>query len=336
MTRHTAARIVIVALVPVLVATVLALFADLAWFLELFAHFRVQYLAAQAVAILLLAGLGRWRWMLVVAATALPNLWFVAPYLPGLVRPAPAMTANPAAVPGGESISLVALNLHYTNTRYATVREYLRGRSADLLVLSELTPAWTQALEGLGGTYPHKFLQPSADAWGLGIYSRFPIEQAARLDLVKGASAQVRVRLATPAGPVELYGVHLASPTRSGRAALRNRQLESLGDHLHRADPAIPRIVTGDFNLTPYSPYFGRLLEAAGLRDAGRLQGLRWTWPILGPLLGPTMAPALGLPLSIPIDHVLVNAGVLPGRVAAGPDVGSDHRPIEVRVTVVR
>ncbi|MCO1498264.1 hypothetical protein, partial [Limosilactobacillus reuteri] len=69
-----------------------------------------------------------------------------------------------------------------------------------------------------------------------------------------------------PGGPVEVYAVHLASPPRPSRAAQRNTQLRRLADRIAAADPALPRIVAGDLNITPYSPYFGDLLRDAGLR----------------------------------------------------------------------
>jgi endonuclease/exonuclease/phosphatase (EEP) superfamily protein YafD len=74
-------------------------------------------------------------------------------------------------------------------------------------------------------------------------------------------------------------------------------------------------LLMGDFNATPWSAVFRRLLRA-GFRRAGA--GLSPTWPsILGPF-------------GIPIDHVLMHGPIEARSVEVGPDVGSDHRPLLV------
>jgi endonuclease/exonuclease/phosphatase family metal-dependent hydrolase len=116
---------------------------------------------------------------------------------------------------------------------------------------------------------------------------------------------------------LDVYAIHLASPPSRRQAAQRIRQLDALGALLRDADPAVPLVVAGDFNLTPFSPYFGDLLQPTGLRDARRPFGLHATWP------------AWPLPLWIPIDHCLVGARTRAVRVATGPTTGSDHWPLE-------
>ena len=77
-------------------------------------------------------------------------------------------------------------------------------------------------------------------------------------------------------------------------------------------------ILLGDLNLTPYAPAFARLVAESGLRDAFAGEAWRPTWQ------------AGFWPLALPIDHVLVpRRGCITGH-EIGPDVGSDHRPLQV------
>jgi endonuclease/exonuclease/phosphatase family metal-dependent hydrolase len=78
--------------------------------------------------------------------------------------------------------------------------------------------------------------------------------------------------------------------------------------------------VVGDFNLSPDSPAFGRLLGQSGLRDA--LAGPRWqpTW-----LTG-------FWPLALRIDHILLSNGVCVEGSSVAESIGSDHRPVTARL----
>ena len=75
-------------------------------------------------------------------------------------------------------------------------------------------------------------------------------------------------------------------------------------------------IVAGDFNTTPWSPYFRDLVAAAGLRNAAEGHGYVGTWP------------AWFWPALIPIDHVLLKGPLVATSVRRGPAIGSDHFPI--------
>jgi endonuclease/exonuclease/phosphatase (EEP) superfamily protein YafD len=79
-------------------------------------------------------------------------------------------------------------------------------------------------------------------------------------------------------------------------------------------------VVVGDFNLTPYSPYFAAFARASGLQPARGAALAASTWPGMLATWG----------LGIPIDHVFVssNANVVAHEV--GPDLGSDHLPVAV------
>lgn len=294
-------------------ASALATAARHHWVAELFSHFRLHYLLAQIPLAVLLPAWGEWPWAIVAILSAAPNLRAVVPYLPGLVRHPPD-TASAGAI---RPCTLVAANLLYNQNDPRSMRDYLRDCSPDLLILAEFTPGWRAALAALEQDYPWHVLRPRSGAWGIAVYSRYPVAEAGDLDLGDDRSSHLRVRVVLPAGLVELYAVHLASPLTGPRAAQRNRQLEALSARVAASDPALPKIVAGDLNLTPWSPHFTRLLSDAGLRDARRPYGPHATWPV-----------ALG-PLGIPIDHCLAGPGMRVSRVRAGTRAGSDHFPLE-------
>lgn len=294
--------------------TLLSFGARTSWLLELTTHFRLQLAAASLLLTALLLWRRRRAAALVLAAAAAVNGVPVAPYLAGgAVAALPHAAASSGA--GGGGLTLLSVNVRWSNHRYGNLLRILAARDADLVVVVELTPDWRRALASLDARYPYRLLAPRRDPYGVGMWSRYPLEaREIRLD----ATAAIDARVATPEGTIRVVGVHLRSPTNGRKAAERNRALADLTTLTRGA--RLPLVVVGDFNATPYSPYFSTWLSAAALRDAHA--GLDITWPTFLPILG------------IPIDHCVVNSKLGIADFRRLPPFGSDHYPILCRVTL--
>ena len=291
-------------------ATVLALFSRWHWLAELFSHFRLYYLLAQAVLIMVFLNTRRYLWLALTILLAVPNAWYVAPYLLPLLPGQTSVLADSARP------QVVVVNLSYRNSDHQRLLDYVNEQRPELLVLSEYTKVWDAALAGALSGYPYSLRRPRLDQFGMAVFSRQPFIEAAALDLGSGQAENIRVRARLGGREISLFAVHLYPPTSPERAARRLRQLERLAGEV-RAAPA-PRLVTGDLNLTPFSPHFRQLLDRSGLLDARQAQGLHVTWP------------SLPLPLWIPIDHALADPGSGVSDVRIGPAIGSDHYPLEI------
>lgn len=305
--RRVARPLVWVIFATVSLASVLALAGDWNWFADLFTHFRLYYLLAQGLLVIVFLNTRRYLWLAVTLLLALPNAWYVGPYL------VPLFTAtdqrSESATP-----QVVTLNLSFRNRDPAAAIDYLQQMRPETVVFSEYTQAWHAALEPALDDWPYRVLRPRSTPFGMAIYSREPLGKAEFLDL--GVPNVENLRVELPGRGLDLYAVHLLPPVSPQLARGRNLQLDTLSRLMSRSTQ--PRLLTGDLNLTPFSPYFERLLNGAGLVDARRSQGLHVTWP------------AVPAPLWIAIDHVLADpaAGVVDVR--TGPDIGSDHFPLEI------
>jgi endonuclease/exonuclease/phosphatase (EEP) superfamily protein YafD len=294
--------------------SLLPLAARFSYAAEMASHFRLQYLALLTLLAVPLVLLRRRYWSIAVGVAMAVSFAPMAGYWLGVMTPAePAHAVENGDGDGARRLRVMTANLEARGHPPAKLTEIVRRQQPDVLVLTEFTPRWERNLEPFDELFAYRYEMARRDPWGLAVFSRHEIVSAEQLDLGESKAIEARVRM--PDGEiVTVIGVHLRSPTGRGRAAARNRQLELLA--AHRASVAGPLVVTGDFNIKPYSPYFRDWLSATGLTDARRGFGLDVSWPTFLPVLG------------IPIDHCAVSGHFHVTDHRKLPAFGSDHYPI--------
>ena len=109
------------------------------------------------------------------------------------------------------------------------------------------------------------------------------------------------------------------SPTTSDRTARRDEALHAAAKW-SRAHSG-RRVVMGDFNTTPWSSSFRRLLRDGQLFDSLSGFGLQVSWP------------ESNVSLRIPIDHAVLGPALAATDRGTGPSFGSQHRSLHVTVT---
>jgi endonuclease/exonuclease/phosphatase (EEP) superfamily protein YafD len=290
------------------IAAVMPLGARVWWGFELASHFRVQYVVLDVLLLVAFAWRRRWLWAGALAACAAWSALVVAPYLPF----GPSAAAAPSAAAVGATIKLLSANVFFHNHATGKLLQIVREESPDIVLLVEYTPEWSAKVDELRRAYPHRLEGPGTGAYGIALFSRFPVDSIEPFAL--GTTTAIEAHVRTPSGPLTLFGVHLRSPSAPRRAASRNRQLELLAARLATVKGSVA--VMGDFNVTPYSPYYTDFLERTGLTDTRRGRTLSPSWPAYFPVIG------------IPIDHCIVSRDlhVVAHRGLGG--FGSDHYPI--------
>ena len=289
----------------VCLATVAATFGRFHWFLELFTHFRVQYLLS-----LLIAALG-----LRLTRQRLPALLCLLFALPNLVAVG-SLYIRPTPQPENHSTPLraVLVNVNTQLGNPALVRDMLAATDPDLVVLEEINTAWLRVLEPTLNAFPHRCLELREDNFGIGLFSRLPLLKQQILIVGDAGVPTLVVQLATTP-PLTVIATHPLPPGRATYARLRNQQLQRLPSLI---DNAVPLLLLGDLNVSPWSPHFRQLIKASGLRDSARGFGVQATWPATSRLL------------RIPLDHCLHSASIAILDRHLGPHVGSDHLPLIV------
>jgi endonuclease/exonuclease/phosphatase (EEP) superfamily protein YafD len=298
-------RSVVVLSVLALLASACVLLARTWWFFELFSHFRVQLLAGLLVLLLT---------ALVLRRRAMAVALGIATLIAGLPIRDYVVPMNHGEASQRAEIRIITANVLVANRDPAGLLDVLQSGDPDVFVIVEFTDRFADALKVLEDTYPHAVLAPARGAFGIALYSRWPLRNQHVFELA-GTSA-IHAELLSGNDRVHVIAAHLLPPMTSTMAATRNAQLRGLGDFVGTLSG--PIVVAGDLNITPYSPYFVDFTERSGLRSALRGFGPSYTWPTFMPILG------------IPIDHVLVSDDLEIANYARAAALGSDHFPVVV------
>lgn len=275
------------------------------WWLEILSHFRAQY----AAGFLLLAGLfalgRRWRGASGALAMALVNALPIALFLLPPAPPPPAASAP---------VRAMLLNVNSSRGDPVRVAAAVAAANPDLLVLEEINVRWLRELAPVLDAYPFQKTVPRFDNFGIGLFSRLPFGSVAVEPFGDFDVPSIFAEIAVEGRPLFLVATHPMPPGNALLAAERNRQLEWIA----RKTAALPHpvLLLGDLNVSPWSPYYRRLLETSRLRDSAQGRSIRPTWPAPLP------------PLWIQLDHALHTPELAVLSRSVGPDVGSDHYPL--------
>ncbi len=287
--------------------------------LELASHFQGQYFLAAAACAAVLAAQRRWRALVPAAAAVAISGGAILPYGTGLAGSGGAAHAGPAA--GDTSLRLLLANVHYSNQDHERVLRLVSETRPDVFIAQEVNARWMDALQALAAAYPHVCARPRQGAFGVVAFSRLPLDEAAVTYEGSEDRPTLVLRLTVDGSPLSIVATHPLNPLDPRWFPKRNEQLTAVGDLV--AGLPGPAILIGDLNTTMWSPWYGRLEAAAGLRNARSRMGLLPSWP--------SALPAM---LRIPIDQCLVSEGVTVRDVRLGPAIGSDHLPLVVDVVL--
>ncbi len=284
------------------------------WMLDLANHFRWYILALATV--WLVATFRRTGPLAKACLTVaiLGNAWAMLPYW--LPTSAPAS----AAADGPDAVSFVSVNVLTSNRDVDRAIDYLRGRRADLVAVLEVDDRWAAALGALADSHPHRLVRPRDDNFGIALLSRLPLEDARTVDFGDTGLPTIVARVRREAGDFLVIATHPVPPKGSVYARDRDAQLRAIADFVAAAP--LPCVVLGDFNATPWSTAFIDFTARSGLRDTALGRGIQPTWNA-----------RVWLP-RIPIDHILAPPAATVLRRAVGPDIGSDHFPVEAELVL--
>ena len=307
-------RLVLFGLVVFVAALGVELLERPHWLAEVFCGVKVPLFVLSAGAACYSAVRRRAGLLLLASFLALYHLSALFPYL------SPSKTAA-ANVPA-RSFHVLFANIDRSRATAGLVELALRVHP-EILVVAEAEEESRALFERLKDVYPSVYWEPGNEKRsGLAVFSTFHEIDRADLDLVRGKSYQLAMRLDIGAPqPLYVLGLHAHAPMSEFGFERRTELLEKSAPILANESPY--RIAAGDLNTPMWSRDFHAFLTNAGLQDPRAGAGLMSSFIPLGPWLPIT-----------PIDHILPGPKLRIVTFQSGPDIGSDHLPVLAELSV--
>lgn len=307
------------------VFSILGFLDRLAFWFNLLVQFRWQYLAVQLFSILALALLTRktaTAWLLLLMGLN------VVPLLPYF------LTNTSEPLESKLTMRIAQMNANSKNEEYFKVLNYIRTSNPDAFIVEELNPTLTVKINEALTDYPFTYARPQTTPYGIGVWSKFPIQDCKFVELVSGGRIAVFCSFRKGKQSITLVGVHLASPTTVRSWSEQIEEFEILSKEIELLPR--PLVVAGDFNATPWTSNVQWFLNKSKLKDARVARGLQCTWPSDRPISRIPITneyvrlslPLVNRLLMLPIDHFLLSEDLTPRQITVGPDIGSDHYPV--------
>lgn len=290
--------------------SVLGLAGEFHWVLDLFSHFRAQYLIGASLLFVLCLMLRQWRNAGLACAGLLLNALLIWPLYQGPSE----------SEPQGATLKILYANVLTHNDQYASLARLIEEEQPDVIALLEFSENWQKALQGDLDAWPHREIRPRDDNFGIAVYSRYPLENSTWPVLTPTGSATLFSSLSWNGQSFPFVFAHPYPPIRryasnTARAQVAEMCLRAELQH----DAAL---LVGDLNATPWSHTY-RQLKVTRLRNGREGFGVLPTWPAALPAF-----------LRIPIDAVMVGPSWQVLDLRVGPDIGSDHLPLIMELSL--
>jgi endonuclease/exonuclease/phosphatase (EEP) superfamily protein YafD len=297
-----------------IVAYLFSLFAEYFYILDLFSHFKIQYAIGGIVMFPLMVYFRQYYHAPFVLIIGLLSIWDITRAYDPMLQ---------IRTSSERIITVAQYNKLNINNNYEKIGTWLKNNAAniDIIFVQESLPETIADLQQFKDKYPHQFPGNKSERYNdISILSKHPLTinyvPLAGYDYKLNAT-KVTLHIDGFDRPVRLYSLHTTIPMDYNQQRERNAQLANFAKAIAADDnPYI--IASGDWNITPYSPFFQEFKKVSGLKQP--IQG--WfpdtTWPSF------FIAPFL----KIPIDHILHSDNLQLIEQHVGPAMGSDHHSL--------
>ncbi len=219
-------------------------------------------------------------------------------------------------------LKIMSFNILVKNDEVDRIVRSIISTDPDLATLIEIEPEMMKNIERMTKErFPYSFRAPGG---GLAVLSKLPLEDSRGEKFLGSNDTNLVTHINHRNKRIQIIAIHPFVPVKSDLFSSRNLHLNALANHLK--DRSEPTILLGDFNLTPWSPYYHQFIDKTALHNTRLGFGILPTW------IRPSSTvkiPKLLLPfLNIPIDHIFVTKDFKVASTYIGDNANSDHSPI--------
>jgi endonuclease/exonuclease/phosphatase (EEP) superfamily protein YafD len=290
---------------------------------------RLQYVGA-ALALLVAQGLlldwsahSSWALLALTLACLVYQSFWIFPYTP--LHRKEAKTVTPEN--GVGLLRIMSVNVLMPNRNADGLLAIIRQADPDFLIAVETDLWWQARLDVLEGDYPYTIKCPLDNLYGMLVYSRFPLHDAAIQYLVEPDIPSMHAAIELPCGRrVTIHCLHPKppSPTENPRSTERDAELIAVAGSVAETRRDEPVIVAGDLNDVAWSATTRLFRKISGLLDPRVGRGMYNTFHASLPIF------------RWPLDHLFHSDHFGVVRLTRLPAFGSDHFPILVELALIQ
>jgi endonuclease/exonuclease/phosphatase (EEP) superfamily protein YafD len=310
-----------------IIATLLPLVREQAWWIRVFDFPRLQVTAAAGLTVVLYgvySALNRSRYpldipvLLLLIAVILYQGYRIFPYTPLAPEQVKAGKPDPDRV---AHLSLFISNVLMDNREVGRYLEIIRSYDPDIVIADEVDNWWVEQLEVLRESYHHAVTYPLANTYGMSVYSKLPLLGPEVRFLVEEHVPSIHTRVKLRNGTlVMLHSLHPEPPHPVRSKDTEERDAELLIVARLAAENTLPVIVAGDLNDVAWSHTTTLFQKISGLLDPRIGRGMFNTYHADYPLI------------RFPLDHVFHSPDFELVQLERGPHFGSDHFPVFIEL----
>lgn len=292
-------------------------FGRLIFLTDLVTHFRLQYVLGSIIIGAVFIYFKHWKktaLCVVLLGVSVANI---------ALSPLPIAIEQKLA--DAPQFKITQYNKLKSNDRYDEIEAALRHNAPDLIVLQEATPPAEALSTALKDIFPHQIIATENHAFGMIIMSKYPLNNQKR-HLIRGIKLnniilEASIRPDGFAEDITVYALHALPPMTQEYWLQRNLELAEAANLIFKENRP-NTVLIGDWNISPYSPFFADLLKKTNLSYTSNHLLPQPTWPAV-------LDFSYGL-FQIPIDHILFGNGLTPYAIDIAPALGSDHRMVSM------
>lgn len=272
----------------------------------------------------------------IAASVGLALLWQVYSILPYTVFYPHEMEGS-RAKDDSNRVSLLIYNVLSENRQVEELRNLIRTKDPDMILLSEPNNWWLEQLAGLEADYRYTVFQPQENEYGMLLFSKLELMNPQIRFLIESEVPSLRTDVRLRSGKIiTLFGIHPRPPGIKRNEDDEERGSEEDDDDTERVDSDmrdaelllvakeinqmgnVPVIVAGDFNDVAWSHTTHLFQRIGGLIDPRVGRGLYNSFDTKSSLL------------RYPLDHVFASQHFFLVELRRLPEIGSDHFPMFV------
>ncbi len=279
------------------------------WFSDILRHFIHQYFIGALILGVFFTCRKSWLWSTIMSLTALFTAYEIIS-----VRSTP---FPPTAFE--RTITIANYNKLYFAPNYDALLNWIKEESPDILIIQEADPPTSNLTKTLS-EYPYSIKKIPTNPFGFILLSKFPISEHKIGETQKHVLNNIYAHAVIDISEnlkISLYSAHPVPPVSYIYTTQRNEDIMQMTNMI-KEDSSTNIIFLGDFNITPYSPFFKDVLKTTGLKNQYTSLLPLPSWP----------STYYEYIFQIPIDHILHKGDLELVDKRRGPAMGSDHYPL--------